>query len=240
MKKIICFIVAFFFYCACFSFFIAPSKAQSEYLRVIDNTTPFYKNKTDSTPLFFLPYTYYVKILDEDQDFFHVEAFGQGGHPALDGFVPKNALFDDQLTVENPYLRLSIYTFETTVLYADNELSIPLQYIFAERELCYYGSVLTNNGNAFFVEYNGRLGYVKEHTVLPFLVPNHPNPLTFLATPEEQAPEQNSDGFLSLRFTIIACLAFAGIIGLFVALGRRKDSNVVSNEYYDENEYSHR
>ena len=98
-------------------------------------------NYQDASPLFFLPYTYYVKVLGQSEEFYHVEAFGLGGHPALDGFVPKYMLFDDELLVENPYLRLSIYTFDTAVLYADSDLSNPIQYVFADRELCYYGSV---------------------------------------------------------------------------------------------------
>lgn len=240
MKKIIYVIIAFICYSLSFCYLPVSAKSQSEYLRVINNETPFYKSTTDDTPLFFLPYTYYVKVLDETQGFFHIEAFGLGGHPALDGFVPKGVLFDDGLLVENPYLLLSIYTFDTAVLYADIELSTPIQYVFAERELCYYGSITTPNGNAFFVEYNGKLGYVKEHSVLPFLIPNHPNPLTFIKDSEEEETTEQPNDFLSLRFTIIACLAFAGVIGLFVAFGKRKDSKIAPNEYYDENEYSHR
>ena len=46
--------------------FIQPKStfAQSLYLRVITEDTPFYKNLEDAEPLFFLPYTYYVKIIE--------------------------------------------------------------------------------------------------------------------------------------------------------------------------------
>ncbi len=241
MKKFVSLIIALLCYCifVCLPFFVVNTKAQSKYLRVINHSTPFYKNATDSVELFFLPYTYYVEILDTVGDFYHVEVFGLGELVALDGFVPKSALFDDGLTVEHPFLTLSVYTCETAVLYADIQLSTPIQYVFPERELAYYGSILTPSGNAFFVEYNGRLGYVKEQCVLPFSIPNHPNPLTFLAPPDEQSPEPNNDGdFLSLRVTIIACLAFAGVIGLLIAFGNKRQSKIPTCEYYDENEYS--
>ena len=241
MKNLVCLIFSLFL---CFIVFFPTTKTvyaydNGEYLRVIDESTPFYQTQSDSEPLFFLPYTYYVKVLDQNKNFYHVEVYGEFSQPAIDGYVPIGLLFDDGLEVQNPYLSINVYTVNTTVLYADASLTHSLQYVFSDRQLTYYGKITLESGNVFFVGYNNRLGYVKEENVLPFSIPNHPNPLTFLPDekPDDNALNNQPADFLSIRITIIACLIFAGIIGLFVALGKKKETAFNTNEYYDENDY---
>ena len=226
-----------------FAFFptakLVHAQDNSEYLRVIDECTPFFQTQSDSEPLFFLPYTYYVKVLDQNKSFYHVEVYGEFSQPAIDGYVPIDLLYDDGLEVKNPYLSITIYTASTTVFYSDVSLTHSLQYVFADRELTYYGKINLDGENVFFVGYNNRLGYVKEENVLPFSIPNHPNPLTFLPDQEpEQNPSNNQTGdYLSIRVTIFACLIFAGVVGLFIALGKKKETTFNTNEYYDENDF---
>ncbi len=132
-------------------------------------------------------------------------------------------------------------TLSTSVLYADKSLSTPLQYIFSNRNLIYYGQIKADdNSIIFYVSYNNKLGYVKESEIIPFDLPYHPNELTFL-TPEpnqpESPPEQESaENLLTLRIVIIVSLLFAGIIALFIAL-KNKPEKKNSVGYYDENEY---
>lgn len=219
---------------------VFAEETPTEYLRVITEDTPFYRNATDSQPLFYLPYTYYVKSLGTFDEFTHVEVYGGDGKAALDGYVPTAFLFQDGQAVSSPYLHLKIFTSQTAVIYEDLSLSTPAQYVFADRELTYYGSMLTEQGKAFFVSYNNRLGYVKETEVYPFAIQNHPNDLTFLSPdlPEENLsqPSSNNRDFFSLKIAIIACLLFAGLIALFVAL-RPKLPQINNSDYYDENDY---
>ena len=44
----------------------------------------------------------------------------------------------------------------------------PLQYIFPEREMIYYGKLSSPQGIIYYVSYNDKLGYVKESNVYPF------------------------------------------------------------------------
>jgi hypothetical protein len=153
-------------------------------------------------------------------------------------------LFEDGLSVTNPYLSKTITTATTCVLYADTSLRQSVQYLFKDRELTYYGVIkASDNTFLFCVGYNGKLGYVKEADVYPFTIENHPNELTFL-TPETpiETPTNNTsitnsqdNGFLSLRIIIIACLILAGLIALFVALGKHPQKSQTA--FYDENEY---
>ena len=217
----------------------ANASTQTEYLRVIDKTTPFYKNVYDATPLFYLPYSYYVKVIGLSAEHYHVELHGDNGQVAIDGYVPLDRLFDDDLAVNFPYLELTITTISTSVLYSDQNLSNPLQYIFPERNLYYYGEILTEQGRLFYVGYNSRLGYVKESDVLPFVINNHPNkmPSNSAELPDDESiSDAKNTGLFGLRAIIIACLIFAGIISLFIAV---KFSHNKQNHlnYYEENDY---
>ncbi len=219
----------------------SPQKAfaQSEYRRVINDTTPFYKSPLDENPLFFLPYTYYVKVISQNDNFCHVEINGENGQTGIDGFVPTEQLFYDGQEVLTPYLNLSITTVGTTVLYADATLSSPLQYIFADRTLLYFGERQSLNSKIFYVAYNNKLGYVKESDILPFIINNHPNKLTFLTPPENEKNQddlQLEDNFFNLKTIIIVCLLLAGLFALFIALSN-KNSNTKKMNYYEENDY---
>ena len=103
--------------------------AESEYRRIINEDTPLYLDGEGCQFLFFLPYTYYVKILNTYGNFFHVECYGTGDTIALDGYVPKNMLYQDGLEVTSPYPEKKITTSNATILYQDTELTINLQYV---------------------------------------------------------------------------------------------------------------
>ncbi len=210
----------------------------TEYLRVIDKTTPFYKNVYDNEPLFYLPFSYYVKIIGHSGDYYHVELHGDNGQMAIDGYAPAEKLFDDSLPVLSPFLELTITTVGTAVLYSDIKLSSPLQYIFAERTLYYYGEITSEQGTLFYVGYNNRLGYVRESDVYPFIIQNHPNDLPSSSTnsPQEPLESANNTGIFELRTIIIVCLIFAGIIALFIALKGSQNKQKNFN-YYEENDY---
>lgn len=244
MKKFIPIILAISLFMAFLPLTEKKVRAQSPYLRVIDESTPFFSNSFSSTPLFYLPYTYYVKVLGESGEFYHVEYGGENNTNSIDGFVPKNLLYKDDLSAQFRYPNISITTANNTLLYLDSSLTTSSQHIFSGRELTYYGKFLSPDGsNIYFVGYHDRLGYVKESDVIPFTISNHPNPLTFIPPIEEPSPDEdvllpekeNSSTQSNIRFIIIACLVFAGLIGLFIALKNKPTSQ--HQTYYDENDY---
>lgn len=250
MKKYICLILTGFLCLSQLIIFIGfplsqtTAIADARYLRVINERTVFYSDANESSALFYLPYTYYVKSLGEVSEFIHVECYGTGSSPALDGYVKKQDLYDDGLSVTNPFVNLSITTATTSVLYSDSSLKVPLQYVFPERTMRYYGSYLCEDKNVFYVEYNGKLGYVKETDVYPFAIANHPNELTFLPKEEPEqptdspteTPKETEEDYISLKIIIIICLLFAGFVSLFIAL-KHKPNGQIATSYYDENDY---
>ena len=211
---------------------------QSQYLRITDTTTPFFSATTDGEALFYLPYTYYVKLISKGEIFDHVEYGGADG-VTIDGYVPNQTLFTETQEVVSPYPNVTLTTSKTALLYADSQLTKSIKYIFKERQLTLYGNFLLPDGtHCFYVSYGGDLGYVKESDVSPFSIPNHPNPLTFI--PEEtpppiEEPTTSNDSVDTLRIIIIASLILAGLSGLVVVIKKRP--SVPVNTYYDENDY---
>ena len=243
MKKIFFFVIASLYFLSniFISFLSLPVTKgyfNAQYLRITDTTTPFFSSITDGEALFYLPYTYYVKLISKGEIFDHVEYGGADGI-TLDGYVPNQTLFDETLEVINPYPSITITTLKTTLLYADSSLSKSIKYIFKERQLTYYGSFILPDGtHCFYVSYGEELGYVKESDVSPFTISNHPNPLTFI--PEETPPVEepiieSNETVNTLRIIIIASLILAGLSGLVVVIKKRP--NIPVNNYYDENDY---
>lgn len=225
-----------------FSLFFTPKIAFSEettgYLRVITDDTPFYTDKDANSALFYLPYTYYVKVLERGDLLTRIE-YGEGGN-AIDGFVPTNMLFYDGLKVSAPFPQIDVFTADTAVLYEDSGLTKAMQYIFRSRKLIYYGNAVSPQGDAlYFVGYNNKLGYVKEEELLPFTVPYHPNELTFIIKeePEENVTEQpKTENIFDLRIVIFAVLGLAGVVALFFAVSKKPKTSPAAG-YYDENDY---
>lgn len=224
------------------TFIRAYAEDNGEFLRVITADTPFYSDKTAETPLFYLPYTYYVRVLSRGELFCHVEYGSLGA--AIDGFVPTDKLFYDGLSVENPYPNVKTLTATTAVLYKNAAMTDTVQYLFEGRELYLYGAYSSPQGKqVYYVGYNGKLGYVKEEEILPFTIENHPNELTFLTPP--QSPEQptekpndenEKDTTLNLRIAIFAVLGLAGVIALIIAVNKKPKAAPAAS-YYDENDY---
>ena len=236
---LIYFLMSFF----CFSVFFTnpiPVYAQEiEYKRVVNEKTPFFIDEKGESTLFFLPKSYYVKVLSSNEDFLHVECFGSGGTPMIDGYVEKNSVIDCNSAVVSPFLSLQIKTANSCVLYQDSSLTQNLQFLFKDRELFYYGNAISANGqNLFLVYYNGKIGYVKESDVYPFSVPSHPEPLnvqnsTNSSTQTEvlnASPQQQLNG---LKTAVIVCLFLAGIIALCMVL-KKKDKSSSSLTYLDD------
>lgn len=233
-----------------FSFFINSFNtysvyAESLYMRVITESTPFYCNPADNQPLFYLPYTYYVKVIGYENGLSHVECYGINSIK-IDGYVPTDLLYDDDLEVVSPYPEIKICTLAPSIIYQDCSLLTPIQYVFPSRELDYYGILPTDNGNLYYVGYNGKLGYIKETEIQPFVLENHPNELTFLQTDatippnddqENENQEQNPPSNSTLKIIIVVCLSLAGLVGFFVASKNLSHKNSSDTSYYDDNDY---
>ncbi len=207
------------------------------YLRVTDYTTPIFKDKFGQEFLFYLPYSYYVKIIKLENDMAHVECFGGELTPLIDGYVWIDDLTDHTAQAQTPYLDYTVTTSQATILYADPDCTTSLRVVFADRKLGYYGCA-DQNEYVYFVCYMGYTGYVKEDGLKPFTTPLHPDPIITQpeTLPEEQRPTTQAKDYTGLKTAIIICLLMAGVIGLFSVL-KKKTAKGVAATYYDDADY---
>ena len=221
--------------------FSVSAKAQESngYYRVIDDETPFFSDVKGENLMFYLPYTYYVKVLGISGNIAHIECFGSGDTVKIDGYTYFDNLFFDGLNVLDPYLEQKVMTQKTAVLYSNPNLSDPIQFVFAERKLNYYGHLNIDDEYVYCVEYGGIIGYLKESDLYPFYIEDHPNEQTFLPSSPTPPPSENgsdTDATTPFRIIIISCLVLAGIIGLFIAV-KKKKSPIKTGDFYEESDY---
>lgn len=200
----------------------------SSYKRVVTTDTPFYLDQNKTQILFYLPYTYFVKVLEDLGELTHVECYGNS-LPKIDGYVPTNSLLEWKTTPQDPYPNVTLTTAKACNLYQDNTLTKSTRLIFANRALSFVG-VFYQNGqeNVYMVYYNQTIGFVKESDLLPFEMPLHPEPMP--SGEKEEGVENSTPNFTSntlLRYAVIGCLLLAGIIALFFSL-RKKNTTTTT------------
>lgn len=218
--------------------YVYGKEVTDEYARIITDDTPLYSDKDGTQAAFYIPYTYYVKVVAQGELLSKVE-YGCYGQSKVEGYVPTEMLFYDGQTVTSPYPELTVKTAATTPLYADGTLTNVVKYVFYDREMHFLGFYKAQDGSYLcFVEYDSNMGYVKESDVLPFTLPQHSNELTFLKPPETEENEvPDTNGFDGLKIAVIACLVAAGVFGLVFALRKKPETKNDAAAYYDENDY---
>lgn len=229
---------------------VANAQSTNGYARIINDNTPFFSDSNGLDLLFYLPYTYYVKVIETQNEFLHVEYGGYSDNLTIDGYVLKSQVYFDELVVSSPYPNVQVQTCDGCALYKTSSMLEPVMHIFKDRTVKPYGTSVAPDGSiVYFVSYNNTLGYVYEKHLKPFTLNNHSNPLTFLK-PEVNPPENSENtpndtqtnptetsDFFSLRIVIIICLVFAGIIAFFVAMKHGGKKAPDFSSYYDENDY---
>lgn len=200
----------------------------STYKRVVTTDTPFYLDKDKTQILFYLPYTYFVNVLENLGELSHVECYGNY-LPKIDGFVPTDALLEWKTIPSSPYPNITLTTAKACNLYSDNSFSNSIHLVFANRELLFIGAYhQIGQENAYMVYYNNNIGFVKESDLLPFEIPLHPEPMP--SGENEEGVEISTPTLTSnnlLRYAVIGCLLLAGIIALFFSLKKKNKPTTV-------------
>ncbi len=219
---------------------LRQAKASQTYGRAITETVGFYKDATATELLFYLPYTYYVKITEYGASVSRAEIFSSSSSvPAIDGYVYTDSLYYEDAAPVSPFYELALTTAATTPFYKNSSTDTVMRYIFEDRTLYCYGSLKNPDGSyLYYVCYNGSLGYVKEENVCPFTFVTHPTPLPVFDEPTEEpeAPKPDDDkssGFI--KTAIIIAIALAGVVILIFALKPEKKEPDVA--FYDDNDY---
>lgn len=217
---------------------VHTARADDNYLRVIEQGVYFYEIPDLSGKIFELPYGYYLKKTGASGEFIRIECYGAGSYtPLLDGYVLAEETIYEAPEL-SPYLDFTVTTADSAVLYSDTSLKEPLQFIFKNRTLGYYGKAYAEDGsNLYCVTYNSRMGFIKEEYLYPFTVPEHPTPIiTETIADSETSPdatEEKSDSDKVLKILVVVALVAAAIIILgLIVLPEKKERALTSNDDY--------
>ncbi len=175
----------------------AESVDSAAYACILSNDVYFYTTAQDTSGIFTLPQTYYVKVLSIGEHFTKVEYQTDSEYTQiLQGYCKTEQLtFVDYIPV-NPYLYATfsvIYTAEDG--WADDELVGKI-----ELNCAYYGSYSIGSKQYAYVLQNGKYVYVPYPTEF-----SYPDNLEYSERTKETSPEQENNGN-GLRIGILTVL----------------------------------
>ena len=161
------FLAAIFLGCLLFAPAHSASAASYGYAVADAPDVWLYEDADGTTPLFILPYTYYVRVLSSEGEFSRVEyAADREPYRAIQGYCRTETLTPVNFLPENPYLR---YILEINYTISDMGGVGSADLVSFTREVAYYGHFYENGQLYFYVRYRadgiyqfGRLPYGHE------------------------------------------------------------------------------
>lgn len=192
--------------------YAAEQTAGDEYARASSRAAYFFEQKDLSTSLFAVPYTYCVKILRDDGDWYYVQyAEDEGIYRALYGYVKKE---DFSLLKEVPEVTYLFKSITITYSADDGDASLPvLDEI--EVEAAFYGTYYSGATAYSYVLCRDSFGYIRGA--------NDDYPLIDTPDGGNAAPTENgADGGQIITAVIIVALSAGAMILIFVSSKKHK------------------
>ncbi len=214
MKKLLLIIIciAAFAFSAISPVYAAEQTAGDEYARASSRAAYFFEQKDLSTSLFAVPYTYCVKILRDDGDWYYVQyAEDEGIYRALYGYVKKE---DFSLLKEVPEVTYLFKSITITYSADDGDASLPvLDEI--EVEAAFYGTYYSGATAYSYVLCRDSFGYIRGA--------NDDYPLIDTPSGGDAAPKDNgTDSGQIVTAVIIVALSAGAMILIFVSSRKHK------------------
>ena len=209
----------------------SPCFAETGFLRMEKDGLPFYSDINATELLFYLPESYFLKILSENSNIAHVEINIENS-PTLDGYVYSSQFktYPTDYGLSYPSITLSL---KTDCAFYPSLKENPSLYVFRNRTLTYYGEITYNDVDYCYVSYNNKVGYVEKNCLSSFSVPLHPEPiLKPVVTKKTTLKSEENTG---VRLIIISLLFVSGIVGILTASKPKKKEEPAS--FYDENDF---
>ncbi len=224
-----------------FGFFpTKTAKAQETYLgysRVLTNDTGFYSDSAGKNLKFYLPYGYFVKILEMGHTYTKVSYQNETSHfPYLTGYIKTLDLISYENTPVTPYPLISLTVLSDDVLFSDSNLQSSKVGVYANTLAIYYGELSTDKEDVVYVYCEGYLGYMRKSCFAPFSVPTHPEPIPSEKqediTSQIKGQNTKSNQVENLQILIVASVSV--IVVSFVYLIFRPSGKRVKEEFYKE------
>lgn len=192
------------------------SRAEGEVYAVAENADVwFYKEENETSKLFCIPRTYYVKVLSRGEKFSLCEYLRDSTpYKKLVGYCLTDSLTFVDFVPKRPYLFREVtveYVLPGAAL-GDGKFSG------TEETFVYYGTRYENGQLYFYVGKNGEFDYIPASEELVFELNDD-----YLPDPETPAAgKKSSEGLSAVQIVLITLAAVAVlVIAVFVARGRK-------------------
>lgn len=194
--------------------------AEERYAVAAERDVWFYEEADESKGLFIMPYTYYVKVINEGSPFCLVEyQDGMNGYKKLTGYCLKDALTFVDFIPERPFLRKQInlaYTIAGGGAIGGGALGS------MERTVNFYGTYYAGTALYYYVYADGVFDYVPAVEPVSYdLNTDYLSSVSVVEPPAEE-PKESSGGLSALQIAVICLLCVAAAVAAFFVLRGKK------------------
>ena len=218
-----------------------PNKVLAQnytYSRVLTNTTGFYSDAGGNYLKFYLPYGYFVKILEVGPTYTKVSYMNDNAQfPFLTGYIKTVDLIPREDTPLTPYPLLNLTVISDEVLFSDINLTNSKIGVYANTLAVFYGQAKSpNDEELVYVYCNGYLGYMRKSCFAPFTVPDHPEPVISNSYQEELSSSQTKSSTAqtdNLQILIVAGISII-VVSIVYLIFRPGEKKIRENNYEDD------
>lgn len=176
-------------YRGAFTNFTKANAQGSSWGRILNENTPFYADDACTILKFYLPYTYFVKIVATGEDSTRVIYMDDNLNvPLREGYIKTCDLYLFDGLPYSPYPEISLKITADEILFADSKKQYPKAVLSQGDTAFYYGEIRIDNENFCYVYSKGYIGYVRKNAFATFEIPAHEIPLV---TEEPEIPNES-------------------------------------------------
>lgn len=221
---------------------------EEKWARILNDSTPFYADYACTIIKFYLPKTYFIKVVNTGEDVTRVIYMDNDTTlPLREGYVKTCDIFLFDGIPKSPYPQVLITVNSDEILFADSNKQYPKTVLTAGSTAVYYGALTQGTEHFYYVYSNGYIGYVRKGAFAPFEIPAHEipletpkdsslldNPLNSQLTSDTTTQVMNVDATMKIIITIAVALVSVSVIYL---LFRPKNTSSRLVAFHDDEDF---
>lgn len=193
------------------------AQASTEYARVLNEETPFYSDPDLRSVKFYLPYSYFVRVVNEGVDATRVCYMENYDAPAREGYIKTCDLFVCDYTPEAPYPNLKLILKSDEVLFS-NPADKTARVVLSVGDSAYYYGELPVSSEIFYYVYSGiYVGYVRKNAFFEHTLSLHPQPLPKTDVPDSSGQSTAEPAFSEPKHQVFGAETVAIIIVIAIS-----------------------
>ncbi len=210
----------------------AVSAAEERYAVVPDGDVWFYAGETESSRVFLLPRTYYVKLLGEGDGYYRAEYLvDEAPYKKLTGYCKKEDVIPVDYIPVRPYLKKEI-TLSYSLPTSGGTGGLGGSFSSVEKTFVYYGQRYEGAELYYYVLSDGTFDYIPAKSELVF--EQNTDYLDYLAAQGTMGSggdtASTTEKGISAAVIVVICLASAAAVAVAVLLVRGKKQTAAEDD----------